>query len=540
MKRTLFVLLFCNILSLNFVFNSEKFLTLFFFIYLSSGIYFFCLNYLLITKKNSFKAQRLTFYQLSFIYLITFIMYLPSTYTVIIPMYLTFLILWDNFIKKINSFINLKSSFIYRNKLIYNNGYNNFFYNLLEYRYRQLNKINFLFLPISLIIFVINICLYHFPNLFLLIIVIFIIFCFLIEFYRTKIKNKILFTKDNSNEIIYNIIKKYSPEFILYFSGNSKSTFQINSWLPLLKKSGHKFIILLRETHHFHQFIDTDIPSIYIKDTIGVEKIASLNSVRAAFYTTNVGKNIHLLRDTNIKHIFLGHGDSDKSSSANNLFKIYDYIFVAGQAHIDRLNKNNLKIPVKNLFKIGRPQLEILKYKKENNKFNILYAPTWEGFYADSSYSSLGILNEKIKNLINDNIEFNFKAHPLTSSINSKYLKFKDEMNALSSQQHDILYKYFYDADVLISDISAILSDFLYFNKPIILYKPEFINDIKNECPISECCYIIDNNTNLKKLLKEIKANDYLLEKRKAMKTYIMGESNNSQRFFEALKQCTS
>ena len=35
------------------------------------------------------------------------------------------------------------------------------------------------------------------------------------------------------------------------------------------------------------------------------------------------------------------------------------------------------------------------------------------------------------------------------------------------------------------ADISAILSDFLYFNKPIILFKPNIIDNMKKECPIS-------------------------------------------------------
>ena len=36
-----------------------------------------------------------------------------------------------------------------------------------------------------------------------------------------------------------------------------------------------------------------------------------------ALYPANAGKNIHLLRLPGIRHVFIGHGDSDKVASIN-------------------------------------------------------------------------------------------------------------------------------------------------------------------------------------------------------------------------------
>ena len=101
-----------------------------------------------------------------------------------------------------------------------------------------------------------------------------------------------------------------------------------------------------------------------------------------------------------------------------------------------------------------------------------------------------------------------------------------------------VLYKYLFDADILIADISAILSDYLYFNKPIILFKPECIKDIEEECPISKCAYIVDYKTNLAEVIEKIKSDDYLLEKRNLMREYIMGNKNIT--FDQALEKVSN
>jgi len=363
-------------------------------------------------------------------------------------------------------------------------------------------------------------------------------------------KTNILFFKDYSNNIVYNNVKKYSPKIIVYFSGNKHTTFQLDLWIPVIKKSDFKFIIILREHHHYLKLNDTSLPIVFLKNTLAVEKISTITSIKAALYLSNVGKNIHLIRSNNIKHIFIGHGDSDKSSSANNIMKLYHHMFVAGEAHIDRMKANNIFVPKNYFLKIGRPNLEL---EINNNsyaidgKLNILYAPTWEGYFENSSYSSLNKINEIINNYISKNknkINFLFRPHPHTGVVNNNLLDTAYKISLLNINNDGIynnLYDCFKFCDIMITDISGILSDFLYFNKPIILYEPEFIKNIKKECPISECCYILNSSTNLRDLIGEIRTNDYLLEKRKEMKTYVMGNSDSSndkgRRFFEALNK---
>ena len=56
----------------------------------------------------------------------------------------------------------------------------------------------------------------------------------------------------------------------------------------------------------------------------------TLPDVRVAMYTANVGKTIHMLREPGVQHVFIGHGDSDKTASFNPFSKVYSEIWVAG------------------------------------------------------------------------------------------------------------------------------------------------------------------------------------------------------------------
>ena len=77
------------------------------------------------------------------------------------------------------------------------------------------------------------------------------------------------------------------------------------------------------------------MPVVYAPKTRHVEELIRPTTM-VAYYLANAGKNVHLLREASIRHVFLNHGDSDKSTSANPVSRVYDGVWVAGQAAIDR------------------------------------------------------------------------------------------------------------------------------------------------------------------------------------------------------------
>jgi len=467
---------------------------------------------------------------------VSFLLYTNVAINFVVPL-LFFISTWIYFINEIRKIITNKTLFIYEIKNI-----NNFFYKLIyDCDYNYFSKINFFIIPLlSSIIF-----LYKFYDTFFIYYLTTLSFLLLSvariinHYYKSFKKNQLVKVRTT--------IKEYEPNFIIYFSGNKQTTFQLNLWLDVFKQINKNFIIILREPHHYKKLKNTKIPVLFIHDIKELENISSIQSIKGALYLSNVGKNIHLIRHNYLQHIFIGHGDSDKSSSANNIMKMYDFMFVAGEAHIDRMKNNNIEVPKNYFKKIGRPQLELIKnnkssYTKNNSSINILYAPTWEGYFSNSSYSSLHTINDTIKNMTNndvDNINLYFNPHPHTGVVDKKMIKIIDTLyKASNSKRNMTLYNYLNSIDIIITDISGVLSEALFFDIPIILYKPKFIKDIKKECPISECAYIIDDKSDIVNLIEKIKTDDYLLEKRNAMKEYVMGgEKSSIARFSKALEE---
>ena len=169
--------------------------------------------------------------------------------------------------------------------------------------------------------------------------------------------------KNNGLARAVSFMNEYKPEVVLYFSGGKNSTYQLSMWIPVLEKMEKNVAIILRERSHFDSLDGSKIPILFVDKTRDLEEVV-VSSVKVALYVANVGKNIQLLRDMTIKHVFIGHGDSDKSASAHNFMRAYDYMFVAGQAHIDRMRSVGLEMTQDYFIEVGRPQLD-LSFKRD-------------------------------------------------------------------------------------------------------------------------------------------------------------------------------
>ena len=179
---------------------------------------------------------------------------------------------------------------------------------------------------------------------------------------------------------------------------------------------------------------------------------------------------------------------------------------------------------------------------------NILYAPTWEGVYADSSYSSLVAIGDQLKEFcIRTGNNFIFKPHPLTGSIDERFRSCKQQLQDESIlgdyglKEEASIYDYFAIADVLVTDISSVLSDFLYLERPIIVYRPDFVDDLHSKFRVTRCAYIIDSSFgNIESIFTALSSeNEPLAMQRKKIRAYIMGPQSESaiDRFLEAINR---
>ena len=215
---------------------------------------------------------------------------------------------------------------------------------------------------------------------------------------------------------LYAAVEAYDPRFMLYYGVPSGSSYQVGMWIEYLEHIGEKFIVVLRRTSAFREIANlTDAPVVVRTNIWQLDDVITPN-MTAAFYVNNSAPNVHLVRYPHMIHVQLLHGDSDKASSFNPVTALYDKVFVAGQAAIDRYEDNGVNIPKEKFTIVGRPQVETVEQQGPENipVQTVLYAPTWEGHYADTNYGSLPVGPEIIRELVARERTVIFRPHPFS------------------------------------------------------------------------------------------------------------------------------
>ncbi|WP_371618494.1 hypothetical protein [Streptomyces sp. NBC_00454] len=434
-------------------------------------------------------------------------------------------------------------------------------------------------------------------------------------------------------KILNDQVAKYRPEVVLYFSyaaGARDSAYQVNMWLDTLARLGRRPIIVLREVTTLRFLAYTPLPVVCIPKADDLS-LLELPEARVILYPANAGKNVHMLRIAEAKHVFIGHGDSDKLASSNRVSKVYDEIWTAGEAGDDRYQRLRGTIPSAALVRVGRPQLhavETVGRRPRERMTTVMYAPTWEGWTADPYHTSLVLMGQKIiRMLLNqaDPVRVIYKPHPLTgkrsaeathahrkiiamleadnarrdklagvntakslarsdkklSELEGRMGKLKswtvvgvygiwykdraalarppkESWNALQDEWHESfweprgerhqvvtgqlpsLYSCYNESDLMISDISSVVSDFVQSEKPYAVCNPSDMDPelFKQLNPAASAAYILGPACD--ELPQCVAAadtggEDRLAEHRSILKRYLLGDGDSMVRFNDAV-----
>ncbi|WP_328871348.1 CDP-glycerol glycerophosphotransferase family protein [Streptomyces sp. NBC_00287] len=220
-------------------------------------------------------------------------------------------------------------------------------------------------------------------------------------------------------------LAEYRPETVLYFSGSKDSTYQVNMWLETMEQLDSRPLIILRERVILANLAPTTVPVICVPGGVHLMNL-DLTTVRVALYAANVGKNIHLLRVPTMKHVFIGHGDSDKLASVNPFSKVYDEVWTAGRAGRDRYAIADVGVRDDDIVEVGRPQLAPIQTWQgvpEGRMPTVLYAPTWEGWDGNPGNTSIVLAGENIvKSLVTADppVRVLYKPHPFTGTVSGE------------------------------------------------------------------------------------------------------------------------
>lgn len=160
------------------------------------------------------------------------------------------------------------------------------------------------------------------------------------------------FQKKNVNIDLSHINFSKNIPFIIHCGETESAGLnQLIPWIEVFARASVNFVILVRNLPLFNKLINLYpwVSTGFVKRGIDVEEaIKLLPDAVNVFYPSSTGNNIHLVRFNHLNHIFIGHGDSDKQSSAHKALRLYDEIWTAGQAHIDRFKKVTLILSILN------------------------------------------------------------------------------------------------------------------------------------------------------------------------------------------------
>ena len=208
------------------------------------------------------------------------------------------------------------------------------------------------------------------------------------------------------------------PEVVLYYGDAASSVHEVAMWLPTLDALPQTTWVLVRNRQAFEALPATASTVLCVPSAQDLLSL-SLDAVGAALFVSNIGNNIHVLRHPGVRTAFIGHGDSDKSASANPFSKVYDQIWVAGPAGRERYARAAVGVRPDALVEVGRPQLDLVASVPAVRPQvpTLLYAPTWEGWNREQDYTSLAVLGEEIVRAVLAHptpIRLLYRPHPYT------------------------------------------------------------------------------------------------------------------------------
>ena len=345
-------------------------------------------------------------------------------------------------------------------------------------------------------------------------------------------------------------MRESAPEAVFYYSRPEAVGYIANVWVPTLERIDRKVVIIVREPYNEPLVATETLPVIMVSRPGDIERVVP-SSVRIALYPSNVATNNHLLRLPGIVDVFVGHGDSDKGGSATVLTRIFDEAWVSGPAARDRYRVADVGVRDEQVREIGRPQLAEIRrvaapLAEDHHgddgdstwEYTVLYAPTREGFFAQWEYSSIlsqgRVILETL--LAMPGVRVLFKPHPGTGTDDPA---FGDEVEALkdlvtaAGAPHEVvtgsegLYQAFNRADLLVSDISSVITDFLASGKPYVVTRFGTASDdrFRLEFPSAGGAYILSGDgSDIAEQVRDARDVDSLSAVRATTAAYLLGD----------------
>lgn len=347
-------------------------------------------------------------------------------------------------------------------------------------------------------------------------------------------------------------LTELAPRYLLYYAGPRQGAYQLSMWLPHLAEVGEPAALLVRDPDFVPAAARLGGLPVVQADSVEAMEYLMVSSLRAILYVNNDARNADGVRFAGLRHVFLGHGDSDKPSSWSAMAGVYDQIFVAGQAGIDRYRDHGVLIPEAKFVQVGRPQLatslEVATGPLPAPR-TVLYTPTWRGGLDDMQLGSLRQATHLVGALLSLGAKVIFRPHPLSfRDAESRVLigrvdallQARPDAGLTSSEASALtIAECMNRSEAMVADISSVVSDYLFTNKPFaVLVSPDKLALIADS-PLAQAAVVIDLGAELDAQLAELLAPDVRADRRQDARSYYLGSGSGPEQqaaFVAAIK----
>lgn len=302
----------------------------------------------------------------------------------------------------------------------------------------------------------------------------------------------------------------FQPEFVLMFGG-SLAFSHLDVYRPFFQRSNRRFAILASDLKgKTRQAINIADKHVYLRsqEHDPTSHFSAVKNLTGLLYVSHKPYNYRCIsRVKNAIHCYSGHGFSDKHTAEFRLASAYDYVMRPDTVGTQRFSAADIPLDPSRFLLIGGLPVEGLRYEPEPRKLkNVLYAPTWEGHDEEVNFSSVFDVTDRFQEFISGSGNLSFRPHP---ALGKKRKHVDDAKKKILKIAHKAEQKAdaFNASDILISDISGVLPEYLFTGKPIIIPVPadSWKRGYIKKTDLENYCYIWDPKaTSLRDFLARI------------------------------------
>lgn len=274
----------------------------------------------------------------------------------------------------------------------------------------------------------------------------------------------------------------------VYFADAPSGLYQLKRWYRVLEALEATYpVSIITSDPSTYRVVrgQTTLPVTFAVGPAQLDRVLQRQQVRVVLYPNHNALNFRVLRFARPVHVFIGHGESAKDSSASRQLKAYDFTYVADADSIELLRRIRGYDADAAAVVIGSPWLGFPGAAPAgwtpDDRPVVLYAPTWEGDRPSMDYSSVETVGESIANAVmgTPGLRLIYRPHPWLGRVRpasaAADARIRQAVGAAGAGHFVDTGEYGWSlaaADLCITDVSSVAFDARALGTPLIVTVP--------------------------------------------------------------------